>query len=150
MKTAHIWTKTIKSLQAHSLIPRFPYCSPSPHPPSHQVALNDRFTALPTKMAFECRKVSEGPCWAASWGGVTGHWTLKWAVSVTKGPSPLARLQGGCAPQPPSLPLCATLIKLGIALAQGCWEHQVVDSRDNRLHRSFVKNRRPHCMTYNI
>lgn len=96
MEAAHIWTKTIKSLQAHSLIPRFPYCSPSTptHPPSHQVALNDRFTVLPTKMAFECRKVSEGPCWAASWGGVTGHWTLKWAVSVTKGLLPWPDFKG--------------------------------------------------------
>lgn len=113
-----------------------------PHSSSHQVALNDCFAVLPTEMAFECRKVSEGPCWVASWGSVTGHWTLKRAVSLTKGPSPLAGLQGDCAPQPPLLPLCATLIKLGIALAQGCWEQQVVDSRDNRLYRSFVKKRK--------
>lgn len=60
-------------------------------------------------MAFECRKVSEGPCCAASWGSVMGHWTLKWAVSVTKGRSPLAWLHGDRTCSSPHCSLCVPL-----------------------------------------
>lgn len=121
MKTAHIWIKIIKSLQAHSLKPLFSYCCPSPptpNPPTKQ-ALMAVSLFCPPKMAFECREVSEGPRWVASWGSVTGHWTLKWAVSVTKGPFPLEQLQGDHTLQPPLLLLYSSLIKLGIVLCPG-------------------------------